>query len=248
MAISFCKSRSAGSLRALSRIAFLPGVASLATGFFLTQPAHSAAIYNFRTNPQFTASSRPFTEGGITLTVDNAKGTNITTAVSTLGQTGGVNTDINNGLCVALFAGYNVGKCQYVSSTPGDPTLTALTFTFNKSVYLKSFDVLKVGGVESGTLSFTSSTSSETFSFLNPGGADTANGVVFRSFAFAPNFVAEAGTSMTVSSVGTVFSSGQPGSFRISNFLVEEVPGPLPLLGFAGAIGWSRKLRQKCNR
>jgi hypothetical protein len=126
--------------------------------------------------------------------------------------------------------------------------LTGLTFTFDKPVYLKGFDILKVGGVEKGELVFTSASSSQTFEFLNVGGVDTANGVVFTSFAFNNNFVVEAGAPLTISSVGSVFSSNQAGSFRISNFTVQEVPAPLPLLGFAGAFGWSRRLRKKLAR
>ena len=213
-----------------------------------SQPAHSAVVYDFKTNPPLTTSTRPFTEGGITLTVNNAQGNNILTALNNSGQTGGVNTDINNGLCVALFAGFNTGKCQYTTSTAGDPTLTGLTFTFDKSVYLKSFNVLKPGGVETGVLSFTSPSSTQSFSFNNAGGADTANGVVFTSFSFPGTFLVEAGAPLTVSSLGTVFTSGQAGSFRINNLMVEEVPGPLPLLGFAGALGWSRKLRNKISK
>lgn len=212
------------------------------------QPAHSAAVYTFRTNPALTSDTRVFDDGGIKLTVNNAQGTNILTALSNTGTSGGVNTDINNGLCVALFAGFNTGKCQYTTDTPGDPTLTGLTFTFDKSVYLKGFDVLKVGGVEKGKLVFTSASSNQAFEFLNTGGADTANGAVFTSFAFNDNFVVEAGSPLTVSSIGTEFSLNQAGSFRISNFMVEEVPAPLPLLGFTGAFAWSRRLRKKLSR
>lgn len=212
------------------------------------QPARSAAVYTFRTNPAQTSDTRDFVDGGIKLTVNNAQGNNILTALSNVGATGGVNTDINNGLCVALFAGYSTGKCQYTTNTAGDPTLTGLTFTFDKPVYLKGFDILKVGGVEKGELVFTSASSSQTFEFLNVGGVDTANGVVFTSFAFNNNFVVEAGAPLTISSVGSVFSSNQAGSFRISNFMVQEVPAPLPLLGFAGAFGWSRRLRKKLAR
>lgn len=211
-------------------------------------PAYSAAIYTFRTNSQETSVSRDFVEGGIKLTVSNAQGNNILSALSNYGTSGGVNTDINNGLCVALFSGFNTGKCQYTSSAVGDPTLTGLTFTFDKSVFLKGFDVLRMGGVESGRLTFTSASSTQTFDFENPGGAVFANGVVFTSVVFNNNFVVEAGAPLTVSSVGTTFTLGQAGSFRISNFMVEEVPSPLTLLGFAGAFGWSRRLRKKISQ
>lgn len=227
------------------------GASVFASGVLLLgalQPAHSAAVYTFRTNPAQTSLTRDFVAGGIKLTVNNAQGNNILTALNNNGQTGGVNTDVNNGLCVALFAGFNIGKCQYTTDTAGDPTLTGLTFTFDKPVYLKGFDVLKVGGVEKGELAFTSGSFQKEFEFLNPGGADTANGDVFASFAFNNTFVVEAGAPLTISSLGTVFSSNQAGSFRISNFMVEEVPGPLPLLGFAGAFGWSRRLRKKLAR
>jgi hypothetical protein len=102
-----------------------------------------------------------------------------------------------------------------------------------------------MGGVESGRLTFTSASSTQTFDFLNLGGAAMANGVVFSSFAFNDNFIVEAGAPLTVSSLGTIFSVGQAGSIRMSNFMVEEVPTPLPVLSFAGAFGWSRRLRKK---
>lgn len=236
-------------LRNSSAVKFISGAVMVAGVIVIGhhQPVQSAAIYNFRTDPTETTSTRTFVNNGITLIVDNAQGNNILTAIGINGGSGGVNTDINNGLCVALYAGFGTGKCQYNSYIAGDPTLTGLTFTFDKSVYLRSFDVLKPGGVESGSLSFTSTTSSQVFSFTNAGGADTANGVAFASFTFNPSFVVAAGSQMTLSSAGTTFSASQPGSFRISNFVVEEVPGPLPLLGFAGALGWSRQLRKKLN-
>jgi hypothetical protein len=222
-----------------------PVLASSVFVFAALPPAYSAAIYSFRTNTRETTITRDFVEGGIKLTVNNAQGNNILSALSNDGTSGGVNTDINNGLCVALFAGFNTGKCQYTSSSVGDPTLTGLTFTFDKPVFLKGFDVLRMGGVESGRLTFTSASSTQTFDFLNPGGAAMANGVVFNSFAFNDNFIVEAGAPLTVSSLGTIFSVGQAGSIRMSNFMVEEVPTPLPVLSFAGAFGWSRRLRKK---
>lgn len=229
------------------------GASVLASGLLLIvapEAAHSFTVYTFRTNPRETTITRDFVEGGITLTVNNAQGNNILTAPSNahaLGGFGGVNTDINNGLCVALYAGFE-GKCQYTASTPGDPTLTGLTFSFNKPVELKSFEVFRAGGVEAGVIAFTVGSSSQTFNFSNPGGAASPNGVSVASFDFAPNFAVNAFAPLTVSTVGTKFSENQSGSFRISNFKVQEVPGPLPLLGFAAAFGWSRKLRKKLGR
>jgi hypothetical protein len=220
--------------------------AALALGIGVAQPSQAAVSFTFTTNTQQTTSTRVFSAGGINLTVDNAQGANILTASSTTGGTGGINTDINNGLCVSLYAGFSKGQCQYLSATAGDPTLTGMTFTFSRPVRLLGFDILKPGGVESGSLSFSASGSQQTFTFNNAGGADTPNGVVFRSMAFSsPGFVVAANTPVTVSSIDTVFTPNSAGSFRINNFDVQPVPGPVPVLGLAAALGWSRRIRNK---
>ena len=202
--------------------------------------------FSFLSDPHLTTATRPFTSGGVTLTVDNAIGNNITSALSTPNSigVGGVNTDRRNGLCVALLSG-TTGKCQYTSSALGDITFTGLTFTFNKPVRLLGFDFTRVGGIETGSLAFTSGGSNEIFSFSNPGGGQSANGGVFKSSIFATNFLVDANVPIAVSSAATVYASGSSGSIRINNLSVQEVPGPLPVFGVAAAFGWSRRLRSK---
>jgi hypothetical protein len=233
-------------VRSLTPLWVTTAGAGFALAIGAAQPSQAAVSFTFTTNPQQTTSTRVFSAGGINLTVDNAQGNNILSAPSTTGGTGGINTDINNGLCVSLYAGFSKGQCQYVSATAGDPTLTGMTFLFDQRVRLLGFDVLKPGGVEAGSLSFKANGSQETFTFLNPGGADTPNGVVYTSMIFSsPTFFVGANSPILVSSADTVFTPDSAGSFRINNLSVEPVPGPAPVLGLAVAFGWSRRLRMK---
>jgi hypothetical protein len=218
---------------------------TLAAAVSAGSPVSAAANFTFTSAVRITAPSRTFTSSGINLTVDNPLGNNITSATSRMGTTGGINTDISNGLCVALYAAPNAGRCQYLTKNAGSPTLTGLTFTFDRPVRLIGFDIFRVGAVESGVLSFSSSGLSETFAFQNPGGSAIPSGSVFKSMAFSQNFVVEANVPIALSTAGTVFTPDASGSFRINNFSVEPVPGPAPVLGLAAAYGCSRRIRRK---
>jgi hypothetical protein len=62
---------------------------------------------------------------------------------------------------------------------------------------------------------------------------------------FASTFIEPTNSSV---SVLTTNNSGTPLSYRIQSFSVEEVPGPLPLLGALSAFAYARKIKSKIAR
>jgi hypothetical protein len=235
----------------------------LAAAFSGGQSAWAVVTFDFTTpSSPTTTLERTFSSGGINLKVDNAQGNNITTAFANIGephsspsQFGGVNTDMTNGLCVALYTNISTGKCQYSTLTegnsPGSPTLTGLTFAFDQPVRLLGFQIMRPGGVREGVLSFSAGALTETFTFLNPNNNDSINGTGYATMTFKQGFRVAAKTPITLDSSQTQFfaltggPSSEAGSFRINNFQVEQVPGPVPVLGAAAAFGWSRRIRKK---
>ena len=56
-------------------------------------------------------------------------------------------------------------------------------------------------------------------------------------------FVIPANTEFFVRTTASLTSGAAGGVVRISNF--NAVPGPLPILGAAGAFGWSKRLKKR---
>lgn len=212
--------------------------------------------FDFRTPTTTTTFTREFPSdtGNIKLTVNNAQGLNqpIAASIATSGDgQGGVNTDINNGLCVSYRVGpSNPGaRCQYQEVT--DSSLTGLTLSFDRAVNLKSFDILRPGSVTKGKLLFTSGSLSQLLEFDNPGGGEQDNGIVFTTLSFPSIFSVGENAPIVLDTSSTEFLAGQSYSFRINNFIVEEtsgplpVPGPLPAMGVSVAFVFSRRLRKR---
>jgi hypothetical protein len=107
--------------------------------------------------------------------------------------------------------------------------------SFNAPAAIQSFNVkiFESANISQGTLGFSLDNVNFTdFNFNSTG-------------SVAASFSAGANQPIFVRTSATLSSGLNTGIFRIDSFTVEEVPGPLPILGAAGAFGWSRKLKRK---
>jgi len=146
-----------------------------------------------------------------------------------------------NGLC--MFS--NRDGCGIPANS--GLAINSANFIFNKSVFVKSFsisatNICGIGCTPSSNAQFSS----------------VLNGNSFGPFSFtqgqptigSPQVVSTgslhvlAGSPLSFST--TVLNNPTTGfQYRISSMAVEEVPGPLPVLGAIAAFTYSRKLRQK---
>jgi hypothetical protein len=197
---------------------------------------------------QVTNTSATETSGGTVLTIKDALGTGQPTVASTVGA-GGINQDVNNGLCAAFRTGTGLtgaNRCQYNAAT--NASLNGFTFEFDSPVKLSSFQIFRPGGTTFGSLKFTSGSSTETLTFSNPGGAEFASGLPFTTLNFSSPFYVAANTPIFVDTSGTQFVEGETGSFRINNFTVNApAPGPVPIIGAFAAFSMSRRLRKRIS-
>lgn len=204
-------------------------------GFVLavaSAPAQAATIFNFSTPTvvNYNSSALPLTS-----TVDGITGS----ANTPVGTDQPANSLFNTnefGLCV--FYNNNGSSTRRCGSTPGNggtvnSTLTGLTASFDKSVFLKSFQVTQWQNLSSGTINFQAGSSSQLFNLT---GSSTE--------IFSTGFKVEANTPILITTTGIIPDSSS-GAFRITAFTVEDVPGPLPILAVGAAFGWSRKLKNK---
>lgn len=194
-------------------------------------PTQAATIFSFDTGTPSNTGSITRTESGITLSVNNP-------VTSYTG--GGVNTN-SSGLCTWLqnsASADTTGKrCGYTDlPSAQSASLTGLTFTFDKSVFLKSFDFTSFAGSDTSSLTFTQGTNTQTFNLSR---TDT----VPKAQAFLPDFLVTADTPLLLTSSGTLF--GLSGEQRINSLTVEEVPGPIPALSVIAAFSYAKKLRKK---
>ena len=199
------------------------------------KPAQAADVVFSFSSPSpvnFPSTALPLTQtvAGITGSITNPTGTD-QPALSLF------NTN-PNGLCV--FYNNNGSTTRRCGSTPtnggtDNTTLTGFTASFNTDVFLKSFRITQYENLASGSLSFQAGSNSQSFSF---------SGIGTQTFANA--FYVPALTPITIASSGTIGPDlGLSGAFRLTDFTIEAVPGPLPILGAATALGWSRKLKSR---
>jgi hypothetical protein len=209
--------------------------ALVAASVVAASPAHAvSATFNFSTDPEENFSSKLFTSGDFT--------TNVSSPVtgSFVPTNGGLNAS-SQGLCAWALVGTTGGRCGYNTidgATSGDG-LTGFTLSFNRSVFIDSFDISQFAPVTASgtTLTFTSGSSSEAFVIT---GANS-------SYSFLNSFKVAAGSDVFVTSTGTS-STANGGTFRIQSLDVTDVPGPIPFLGLGAAFTFSRKLKKKVNQ
>ncbi|MEB3266236.1 MAG: hypothetical protein VKN13_06435 [Cyanobacteriota bacterium] len=206
------------------------------------------------------ATSNSFTADGITATFFNpnrngANAVSRTVDAATITLPGG-------GTCLggSRPAG-SVLVCGNPVGTP-IPQINSIQISFDKDVRIKSIS----GYARSNILDGDPQVNSVTSTWTNGLGAsqvftysvDTASAAVsignFRETPFTStfgSFVAKAGTPVTVASAfplvpGTSTTSAI--DYWVGSIDVEQVPGPLPILGAAASFGWSRRLRRRINR
>lgn len=134
------------------------------------------------------------------------------------------------------FCLYGVGECD--NTTTGDP-LTSFEGTFDRTVQLISYTL--------SVASFTGAQPTLTFSGSGQASVETAPFIAGTTRNFSNPFIVPAG-----STINYVASGGGEGSIRLSAFTVETdpvpVPAPLPVLGAAGALTLSRRLRNRIRQ
>ena len=206
---------------------------SIATGVVLStaSPGHAFVNFSLEESSPFNTPSAQYTEdsSGINLTIDNAVGTDLPTAGGIVGNAAGLCSFLQNANDSGGFrCGYNAPSGATASSS-----LTSFDFTFSSDVFLRSFNVSRLNDVNSALLSF----GAQNFNITSTGVQN-----------FSGNYLVARGTPVTLSTSSVVFADGfLGGAVRISDLQVEEVPGPLPLLGAASAFAYSRKLRKKIS-
>ena len=206
---------------------------SIATGVVLStaSPGHAFVNFSLEESSPFNTPSAQYTEdsSGINLTIDNAVGTDLPTDGGIVGNGAGLCSFIQNSTAPGGFrCGYSAGSGATASSS-----LTSFDFTFSSDVFLRSFNVSRLNDVNSALLSF----GAQNFNITSTGVQN-----------FSGNYLVSQGTPVTLSTSSVVFADGfLGGAVRISDLQVEEVPGPLPLLGAASAFAYSRKLRKKIS-
>jgi len=206
----------------------------VAASSFALAPAAQAATttfdLTFSAAPGFDNSPSPLTIGpvgvdNIILTLSNPQGTNL--------PTNSLNRN-SAGFCAYADVGTSGGRCALASGTGA--VFNGFSLSFDKSVYLRQFDITGLGNIASGSITF----GSEVFNFTT-GGTQVFATPLFVS-ANSPLLVTTTGVPPGTSTAG--------GVFRLNNLQVESgpkdsVPGPLPLLGAGAAFAYSRKLRTR---
>ncbi len=200
-------------------------------------PAAQASTTTFNlTSPSPVSSPSPLSFGpvgvdNIILTLSDPQGSNL--------PANSFNTN-STGFCAFAVVGASAGRCGYLQGSNG--VMNGFSLSFDKSVYLRQFDIAGLAAITGGSISF----DSELFNF-------TANGTQ----TFVKPFLASAGSKIFVTTTGVPV--GSSGVFRINNLQVElapevglapetSVPGPLPLLGVGAAFAYSRKLRTRIHK
>jgi hypothetical protein len=170
------------------------------------------------------------TVNGITLTVNNATGIDLPTAGGISGNPQGLCTWLQNS-ATTQRCGFNPGTGATNSSQ-----LSSLSFSFDKPVYLQDF-FIQLNDAASIDINFT-------------GGVTTSLlGITSSSTQSLANAILPANTPLIFAAANVIPNSGfDSTALRMRNFNVEEVPGPLPLLGLGAAFSMTRKFRRLSAR
>lgn len=204
------------------------GVAILATQ--AAQPAR-AIVFDFTSNPAGNATTFTYqsTPPGINLDVftPSTFGTPLPTTFNS--------TPV--GLCAWAVVGSSGGRCGYNL----DPSqgINGFKIKFDQAVTIYSFLLASDPGVQnidSATVGF--SLDNVTFN-SSPIFSDSDKGTLI---SLLTPFNAPANTDIFVKTTATLKIGFDSGVIRLATL---QVPGPLPVLGAAAALGWSRKLRKR---
>lgn len=198
------------------------------------------------------ATSNPFSAGGITATFfnPNRNGANAVSRTVDAATT----TLPGGGTCLGgSRPGGSVLVCGNPAGTP-TPQINSIQISFNKDVKILSYSgVARTNILEGTQVNTVQSTwtngfgASRSFTYT----VDTASAAIsignFRETPFTSTFsgfLVKAGTPVSVAST---FPAGST-DYWVNSINVQEVPGPLPILGAAAGFGWSRRLRRRINQ
>jgi hypothetical protein len=201
--------------------------------FLQAQSPARAAVFNLTSPSSSNATVKTFLDSGLTLTANNSNSTGT--------NPGTINTN-SVGLCAFAATGTSgVGRCGY--GTDNNVGVSSFTMSFDKPVSFNSFDVsdFDAGNVppniSQGTIGF--SLDNVNFTNVSFSGLGTVP-IAFQ--ALTPN------QPLYIQTSGLFANGLNTGGFRVNNFDVTEVPGPLPILGAGAAFNMSRKFRRLSAR
>jgi len=241
-----------GKAKSVSVALTLSGLATLA----IQLPANANSVVTINTTGPNTVfgngqpdTSVSFAAGGIGLTFLNP----LASSSNTLSRRVPVGTPTlpDGGTC--LGGSREVNLSHVCGNLPGNSTTPQIDFiqlVFDQDVYLKSMAITARsqdldGTVDNSVNSFWDSASGSTAAFNYS--VNTINDAVVHNTFRVKNYnstfntyVALAGQPVTVSSTFT-----NNIDYWITSIQVQQVPGPLPVLGAASAFAWSRRLRRK---
>jgi len=189
--------------------------------------ANAATIFNFSKTPALNSTSEPFVSNGITLTLQNSNSS---------GELNNNTLNFNNaGLCAFAAVGTSSGRCGYGAGVPSGG-ITAFQAVFSKPVAINSFEVSDFSDLLLSSALFEVSLDNTTFTPFS----FTSTGTVSLG-----GVVVQANQTIFIKTSGIFSTPNQSGLLRINNLNVTEVPGPLGIMGLAGAIGWSKQLKKR---
>ena len=209
-------------------------LAFLAVAAGVLHAGDARAAFDLASPSPVNADKLTFFDNGVTLTVSNP--------VTAYDGSGGVNTN-DKALCVWLKNSSTVGnkgkRCNYTQGPSAlGATLEGLTFTFDQSIRLRSFDFSMIANLVDGELVI-SGDGGQLVTSMMPG-KTTRRTFTFKDGltvkAHAPYFFEISGDHDLLS-----------GAIRINHLRVETVPGPVPLFGAMAAFTWSRQLRRRLH-
>jgi hypothetical protein len=201
--------------------------------FLQVQSSAQAAVFDLTSPSSSNTSIKTFLDSGLTLTASNSNSTGT--------NPGTVNTN-SAGLCAFAATGTSgVGRCGYGSAN--NVGVSSFMMAFDKPVSFNSFDVSDFDAgnlppnISQGTIGF--SLDNVTFTNVSFNGTGTVP-IAFQ--ALTPN------QPIYIQTSGLFSNSLNTGGFRLNNFNVTEVPGPLPILGAGAAFNMTRKFRRLSAR
>lgn len=202
---------------------------ALAVVALSADPSQAAVIFDVSSNPAQNLTSAVFTSGGIDLTINNSNATGST-------NPGTINFN-SAGLCAFAAVGISQGRCGYGNGLQSGG-ITSFQLSFNKPVFLNSFEVTDFSNLvlSSGLIEVSTDNS-----FFVPFLVDANGTIPLGGIEVAAN------ETIFVRTSGTFSTNDPTGLIRVNNLNVAEVPGPLGVLGLGAAFGLSRQLKKKTS-
>jgi len=187
-----------------------------------TAPSIASTIVSF-TDSTGTDTTRSFSSGDFTLTFSPSSDSPQNYVTSS-----------GNGIC--LFANTTApdttNRCNVLDPQIGTGNLNFVSLTANRSIFLTGGSIVQITG-SPGNINLSNTIGGPSLGSIN---------AVTGNFTFNSPVTLNQGQEIIFS------GSGTNSALRLQSLTIEDVPGPLPLLGAAAAFGYSRRLRRKTNR